>query len=133
MARSSLTAFNGLAGTVTPAWLRDRLPFFLDLSCLVEIVMITEKQKRFLRSRAHSLKPVVTAGNAGITAGVLNEINLTLSRHELIKVRISGADRVGLKSMTEQICKETNASAVQIIGHIVILYRPADKPVIQLP
>jgi len=95
--------------------------------------MITEKQKCFLRSRAHPLKPVVTAGNAGITEGVLNEINLALSHHELIKIRIGGAGRVELKNMAEQIRKKTDACLVQIIGHIAILYRPAKKPVIQLP
>lgn len=94
--------------------------------------MITDKQKRFLKARAHHLKPVVTAGNAGISQGVLNEIEIALSRHELIKVRVN-ADRDERKTMAEQICKKTSANLIQIIGGIVILYRPAEKPFINLP
>ncbi|EJS89086.1 hypothetical protein AAUPMB_07527 [Pasteurella multocida subsp. multocida str. Anand1_buffalo] len=29
--------------------------------------------------------------------------------------------------------RETNASAVQTIGHILVLYRPSQEPQIQLP
>jgi len=95
--------------------------------------MITEKQKKFLRARAHQLKPVVTAGNAGVSEAVLREVDIALSHHELIKVRINGADRDELKTMAADICKNMDASLVQLIGHIVIIYRPAKKPIILLP
>lgn len=94
--------------------------------------MITEKQKRFLRAKAHHLKPVVIVGNAGISEGVLNEIEAALTHHELIKVRIN-AERDDRKTMANAICKQTSADLVQVIGHIAILYRPAKKPVIHLP
>ena len=45
--------------------------------------------KKFLRARAHSLKPVVITGQHGVTPAVLNEINLALDHHELIKVRVN--------------------------------------------
>jgi RNA-binding protein len=95
--------------------------------------MITEKQKKFLRARAHHLKPVVSAGNAGISEGVLREIDLALAHHELIKVRVSGVDRDELKTIATTVCEDMDASLVQLIGHIVIMYRPAKKPQIQLP
>ena len=95
--------------------------------------MITDKQKKFLRARAHHLKPVVTAGNAGISEGVLREIDIALSHHELIKVRINPTDRSELKEMADTLCQTTQASLVQVIGHIVILYRPAASEKIQLP
>lgn len=95
--------------------------------------MITEKQKRFLKSKAHSLKPVVITGEAGISEGVLREIDLSLEHHELIKVRVNAMDREERKSMIDHICKETNSDLVQSIGHIAILYRAAKKPVLSLP
>jgi len=94
--------------------------------------MITEKQKRFLRAKAHHLNPVVTVGNAGVSAAVINEIEIALSRHELLKVRVN-AERDERKTMANVICKKTNADLIQIIGGIVILYRPAKKPFINLP
>ena len=44
-------------------------------------------QKRFLRSKAHHLKPVVMVGQHGLNENVLNELDIALDAHELIKVR----------------------------------------------
>jgi len=95
--------------------------------------MITNKQRKFLRANAHQLKPVVSAGNAGLSEGVMHEIEGALSHHELIKIRISGAERDDIKTMADTICENMDASLVQIIGHVVIIYRPAKDPKIQLP
>lgn len=94
---------------------------------------LSANQKRHLRALAHNLKPVVLIGNAGITEGVINEINSSLEHHELIKVRISGVDRDERAGNIESICTQTNSELVNTIGHIAILYRPAKKPQIKLP
>jgi len=132
IAKSSFTSFNGLAATVTWRALRVTLASSLLLLCEFFVSMITDKQKRFLRAKAHHLKPVVMVGNAGLSEGVLKEVEIALSHHELIKVRIS-ADRDERQTMASAICKNANADLIQIIGGIVILYRPAKKPLIQLP
>jgi RNA-binding protein len=79
--------------------------------------------KKQLRAKAHTLKPVVITGQAGVTAAVLQEINLSLDHHELIKVRVNAEDREQRKEMSQQICEETGAELVQSIGHIITLYR----------
>lgn len=94
---------------------------------------LAANQKRHLRALAHNLKPVVLVGNAGITEGVINEINSSLEHHELIKVRISGVDRDERSASINSICTQTNSELVNSIGHIAILYRPAKKPQIKLP
>ena len=94
---------------------------------------LTSKQRSFLRSQAHHLKPVVTLGSAGLTEGVMNEIKLAVEHHELIKIKIHTGDRDELKEAAEQISKKSNSELVQIIGHIAIIYRPAKKPVLKLP
>lgn len=94
---------------------------------------LNEKQKRHLRALAHSLKPVVIIGGAGLTEGVLNEIDLSLEHHELIKVRVSAEDREARNRMIEEICRKTNSQLVQRIGHIGIFYRPSQKQKITLP
>ena len=86
--------------------------------------MKTELRK-FLRAKAHSLKPVVITGQHGITPAVLNEINLALDHHELIKVRVNAGQREERQAMITQICTETTAELIQAIGHIVTLYRKA--------
>lgn len=94
---------------------------------------LSEKQKRHLRSLAHSLKPLVMIGGAGLTEAVQRELDLTLAHHELVKVRVSADDREQRKAMIRKLCDESRAALVQEIGHIAVLYRPADKPRITLP
>lgn len=94
---------------------------------------LTNKQNKYLRGLAHNLKPVVMIGNSGITEGVLSELEGRLAHHELIKVRISGADRDKRQQMAEKLCQESNSELVTTIGHIAVLYRRGDKPEIKLP
>jgi len=94
---------------------------------------ITDKQILFLRKQCHHLKPVVTIGGAGLTENVMSEIDLSLSHHELIKVKINTGDRDERKAMIDKITGMTQACLVQTIGHTASFYRKAEKPVIVLP
>ncbi|QQF76301.1 ribosome assembly RNA-binding protein YhbY [Histophilus somni] len=94
---------------------------------------LSTKQKQFLKGLAHHLNPVVMLGTNGLTEGVLAEIENALDHHELIKVKISGAERETKQLIIEAIIRETQASAVQTIGHVLVLYRPSNEPKIQLP
>ena len=91
---------------------------------------LTSKQTRHLRSLAHSLKPVVMIGSAGLSESVIREIDLSLAHHELIKVKIQAADRDERKILIKEICDAVQCECAQTIGHIAVLYRAADKPVI---
>lgn len=93
---------------------------------------ITDKQIIFLRKSCHHLKPIVTVGAAGLTDNVMSEIELALSHHELVKMKLNG-DSSERKAMTVKIVAETGAVLVQTIGHTASFYREAKKPVIKLP
>ena len=84
---------------------------------------MTPQQKKLLRSQAHSLKPVVTIGQAGLTDAVFNEIDVALDHHELIKIRVRSNDRLARKTAAEQICAAKDAELIQSIGQIAVLYR----------
>ena len=95
---------------------------------------LSTKQKQFLKGLAHHLNPVVMLGGNGLTEGVLAEIENALNHHELIKVKVSGADRETKQLIIDAIVRETKAAAqVQTIGHILVLYRPSEEAKIQLP
>ena len=94
---------------------------------------ITQAQRRHLRKLAHHLKPVVIIGNAGLSEGVLGEIDAALAHHELIKVRVNAADREERQAMIERISEVTGADWVLSIGHVAAFYRAAEKPRIVLP
>lgn len=86
---------------------------------------IAEK-KRFRRI-GHELKPVVLTGGQGLTEGILAETDRALEDHELIKVRVNGEDREQRAEAMQLIASHCKAQVVQIIGKIVLLYRPAKK------
>ena len=88
---------------------------------------ITERQKQHLRALAHSLKPVVMIGQGGVSAGVVNETDLALNAHELIKVKISAGDRELRDEGVALLCERCTAELVQRIGNMAVLYRPNPK------
>ncbi|MCC5825404.1 MULTISPECIES: ribosome assembly RNA-binding protein YhbY [Alkalimonas] len=94
---------------------------------------LSNKQKQFLKSKAHDLKPVVLLGGNGLTEGVLAEVEQALEHHELIKVKVPGEDREQKVLVMDAIVRETKADKVQVIGKTLVLFRPAKEPKIQLP
>ena len=49
-------------------------------------------QRKHLRKLAHSLKPVVHVGAAGISPSLLDALTAALADHELVKVRLHEPD-----------------------------------------
>lgn len=97
-------------------------------------MVITAAQRRFLRSKAHHLKPVVMVGQHGLGENVMHEINLALDTHELIKVKLSAGDREEKKSILGKIVSNSRAELIQSIGHVAVLFRRNhQKPRIELP
>jgi len=97
-------------------------------------MQLTERQKKFLRRHAHSLKPVVSAGDKGITPAVLAEIDNALEHHELIKVSVRIGDRDARDTAIDNLVESTGATLVSRVGHIAAFYRPREKkPGIILP
>ncbi len=87
---------------------------------------LSEQTRRELRTRGHTLKPVVSIGNAGLSPAVMREIELSLAHHELMKIKITGGEREQRSDMIAQICEKLGAELVQSIGHIALIYRPAN-------
>ena len=97
------------------------------------MLSLTSVQKSFLRAQAHSLNPVVTIGDAGLTEAVMKEAERSLISHELIKVKSHSRDKAARESQLKEVCETLHAAPVQHIGKILIVYRPAEKPVLVLP
>jgi RNA-binding protein len=85
---------------------------------------LTSRERAHLKSRAHSLEPVVRIGHGGATPGVLAEVDRALTAHELIKVRIDTADRDERLAIGDAVSVATSAAAVHRVGKILILWRP---------
>lgn len=86
--------------------------------------VLTPVERRALRARAHHLHPVIMVGSAGLTPTVLHEIDIALNSHELIKIRVLGEDRLSREKLIGEICPALDASPVQHIGKMLVIYRP---------
>ena len=94
---------------------------------------LTTKQKQHLRGLAHNLKPIVMLGSNGLTEGVLAEIDNALSYHELIKVKVASGDKALKNAVVDAIIRETQAVKVQLIGHVLVLFRQSEEMKIAIP
>ncbi|STX30097.1 putative RNA-binding protein [Legionella beliardensis] len=79
--------------------------------------------KQALKARAHHLKPVVLLGAKGLTPAITEETNVALNAHELIKVKINGAEKEDRQKMAADLCQQVGAELIQMIGNTVVLYR----------
>lgn len=87
------------------------------------MIELTPAQRRELRSRAHHLNPVVTIAGNGLAPAVVAEIERSLQAHELIKVRVQGAERDQRENLMAELCATLGAAAVQHIGNILVVWR----------
>ena len=95
---------------------------------------LTKKQIQHLKGLAHSLKPTVLLGANGLTEAVVAEIDLALANHELIKVKVPSEDRELKAQIMDAIIRETSATKVHTIGHVLTLYKAnPEKPRIVIP
>ncbi len=94
---------------------------------------LSSAQKRHLRGLTHHINPVVMVGDKGLTENVLEEIEIALDHHELIKVKLR-SDRQTRKSQSLEIAAIGKATIIHQIGQVTCFYRRnAKQPVIELP
>lgn|SRR5690606_25172465 len=88
---------------------------------------LSTRARAHLRSLAHHLEPVVQIGGEGLTPGVEEAVRTALFDHELIKVRIGQSYEGDRKELARELADHVEADLTQIIGRVVILYRPRSK------
>ncbi|HEY0801859.1 MAG TPA: YhbY family RNA-binding protein [Steroidobacteraceae bacterium] len=95
---------------------------------------LSEKQKKHLRRLAHPLSPIVMLGNAGLTNGVVSEMDRALTDHELVKVSARVGERTARDAALDDLANQTSSEIVQRIGNVGVFYRRrAGMPKILLP
>jgi len=97
-------------------------------------IELTPKQRSYLRSLGQKLKATIWIGKKDITEELIKAINTAFENKELIKVKMHETMGTEKKAAGEKIAKQSNAALVQVIGRVVLLYRPfKEKKVIKLP
>lgn len=86
-------------------------------------IKLTIEHIKFLKGKAHHLDPVLILGDKGVTESFIKEADKALAHHELIKIKLAGRDREERESITEEIVTALNATLIQKIGAVIILFR----------
>lgn len=89
---------------------------------------LNNAEKKRFKTIGHSLSPVVTIAQKGVTDNVKAEIERALKEHELIKIKLITANRDEKKQLSDSICAEFKAECIQSIGHVLLLFRAAKQP-----
>jgi RNA-binding protein len=73
-------------------------------------------------------------GNAGLTDGVVAEMDRALAHHELVKVSARVGERAARDEALDTLAARTSAQLVQRIGNVGVFYRRRDElPKIVIP
>jgi RNA-binding protein len=92
------------------------------------------RQRRHLRALGHHKKAIVQIGDQGLSPGLVQAVDLALTTHELVKVKVGGDAPVPPAELGTALARETGSALAQVIGRTLLLYRPhPDKPRIVLP
>lgn len=89
---------------------------------------LSSAQKKDLKRIAHHLKPVVLVSEQGANDGVVAELQRALNDHELIKIRINVNDREAKQALIAELCQQTGAELVQVIGKMAVLLKRNPEP-----
>ncbi|KHF41932.1 ribosome assembly RNA-binding protein YhbY [Halalkalibacter okhensis] len=85
--------------------------------------MLTGKQKRFLRSKAHHLNPIFQVGKGGVNENMSKQIEEALEARELLKISILQNCEEEKDDVVESLVTQTGAELVQVIGNTIVLYK----------
>lgn len=69
------------------------------------------------------MNPVVMLGNAGLTEGVVGELDRALSDHELVKVSARVGGRDARDETLAQLASRTHAEIIQQVGNVGVFFR----------
>jgi RNA-binding protein len=90
---------------------------------------LTSSQAKYLRGRAHAIKPVVFVGQKGLTEALIKSAGEALYRHEVIKIRfIDFKEKEQKIEIAAALEKKTGSRMAGMIGHTAIFYKPHSDP-----
>ena len=95
--------------------------------------MLNGKQKRYLRSLAVNEKAIFQIGKDGLNENLYKTVKEALKARELVKVSVLKSCELEMNEIAVELCANTSAELVQIIGHTLVLYKPSKERIITLP
>jgi len=90
-------------------------------------LMLTGKQRSYLRSLANNLDPIFQVGKGGISDNMVKQFNEALEARELIKVSVLKNSLDDTRDICNEAADLTSSEVVQIIGNKFVLYKESEE------
>lgn len=84
---------------------------------------LTGKQKKFLRGLGNRLETKVVIGHGGISDNCLKNIDTTLNKDEIVKIRLQPASGLDRHEAAEKIVELTDSKLIKVFGSTILIYR----------
>jgi RNA-binding protein len=89
--------------------------------------MLTGKEKKYLRGKAHSLKPSIFVGKEGLSSALVEQIEQTARNAELLKIRVNNNAPLDMDEMERELTASLVGEIVGRIGRVLIYFLPGKE------
>ena len=96
-------------------------------------MILTGKQKRYLRALGSKEKAIITIGKDNISDNLIESVLHAFNTHELVKVSLLKSCEITVHVAAIELSAASSSTIVQEIGHTILLYKPFKERVIRLP
>ena len=99
-------------------------------------MIMTSKQRAYLRSLAMTMDPIFQVGKASLTPELIEAIREAIDARELIKISVLKNCADDPRAIAEVIAERTRSEVVQVVGKKITLYKEGKnekKRKIELP
>lgn len=97
------------------------------------MLTLTNKQRAYLSSMANPINAILQIGKSSLTPEIVSAVDEALEARELIKIHVLKNCFDDPKEIAHILAERSHSLVVRVIGKMIILYRPAPKPKIELP
>ncbi len=88
---------------------------------------MTSKQRAYLKGLAMDMTAILQIGKSGLTPDVTKSVEEALEARELIKIHVLKNCLEDGNEMAQTLAERTHSQVVQVIGKMIVLYRPAKQ------
>lgn len=90
-------------------------------------MILTSKQRAYLRSLAQKEETIFQIGKGGITGEICEQLSNALEARELIKVKVLENSGYSAAEAAAEIAPAIDAETVCTVGNKFVLFRPSQK------
>ena len=88
---------------------------------------MTSKQRSYLKGLAMTMDAVLQIGKSSLTPEITKSVEEALNARELIKIHVLKNCADDGKDLAQILAERTHSEVVQVIGKMIVLYKPAKE------